>query len=67
MHATPLDWLRAGCTGAVIIDPQRAWGQLTAVSEITVSDPEYRTNLQALLRRPWPAPKVSVARKAVAA
>jgi len=67
VHATALDWLRASCNGAVVIDMQRAWAQLHGVSEVTTTDHELATKLRAILRRPWPAPTVSVARKAAAA
>jgi hypothetical protein len=61
---SPIDWLRAGCRGLVILsrEPADAYRILTGCrGGILVEDAEYAAELQAILERPWPLPCIIVA------
>jgi hypothetical protein len=51
IHATPLDWLRAGCRGAAIVDPRTAARQMLDLpGKVLARDVEHGRYLRALVR-----------------
>jgi hypothetical protein len=60
---SPLNWLRAGCNGLVIVARERAeaYRLLAGCSGgIIAEDGEHAAELRQALERPWPAPRVYV-------
>ena len=53
VHATPLEWLRAGRRGVVVIEPSRARDALEGQS-LEVADPDFGQALADKLRHPEP-------------
>lgn len=51
LHANPLDWLRAGRRGLVVVDPARARSILLDAGPIVVPSLEQGQNLRKLLER----------------
>ena len=61
LHASPLDWLRAGCTGGVIVD----WSSgdidtLRSFDTIYCADPRQAELLDRCFRRPAPRPTLAL-------
>ncbi len=70
VHSTPLDWLRAGCTGCVVLDPSQLHATfLTATPEIIADMPvnEARQLQKCLQQPPHRVPKVSMPESRIAA
>jgi hypothetical protein len=60
---SPLTWLRADCTGLVVLSPDQAIAYQLLMEfhgGICAEDQAHRSELRRLLRRPWPLPKISV-------
>lgn len=62
VYETPLQWLRAGREGIVILDWQRYWPMyLSGVPVLRAIDPKFGRRLRDGLRRPLSIPDVQVA------
>ena len=61
LHETPMDWMRAGKTGACIIDWRRYWaGDVANVSAIRVNNPDFGFEVRKRLSQPVPCPSIQV-------
>ena len=60
LYATPLAWLRAGCTGACLLRPTDAWRRLNHLARVTVADVRHGTAIERLLSPPMPRPEILV-------
>jgi hypothetical protein len=54
VHPTPLEWLRDGCRGIVLIRPSLAAAYLGDAGPLLVDDAEFGAELRAALTRPAP-------------
>lgn len=66
VHATPLDWLQAGRTGAVVLDPTTARFDLATTPKLIVDDEVFAKRLQRMLTAPAPRFEIRLARGAAA-
>jgi hypothetical protein len=58
---SPLNWLRAGCVGLVVLSPRpaEAWRILSGcVGGLVAEDKRHAAELRAALVRPWPVPPI---------
>jgi len=61
LHRTPLDWLRADCTGACILRPADAWRELADFEAVVAENIDHGRAVEKMLTPPrWPRPKVLV-------
>lgn len=52
LHRTPLGWLRGGCTGAALLEPETAWRWLTDLpGPVATEDLQHGRDLAVLLGR----------------
>ena len=66
IYRTPLDWLKAGGEGVVILDWTEAWFHLRGL-KLGAEDHQHGEELQRRLRPPWSkGPQILVPRKAAA-
>ena len=64
LHATPLDYLRAGATGAAVVEwTAQARQALLQVDRIDVADPKFAQRLRLELARPPRMPQIAVPRR----
>lgn len=62
VHESPLDWLKAGMTGVVILDWTRYWpGYLAGIPALRFLDDNFARRARDLLSRPLPIPEIQVA------
>jgi hypothetical protein len=59
---SPLGWFRANCVGVVPLtrDPAAAYRLLMGFSAIVAEDDDHLVELEQILARPWPAPRIIV-------
>lgn len=62
VHECPLDWLKAGRKGVVILDWRRYWPlYLGGIPALQCKDVTFGRRLQATMQRPFEIPEVQVA------
>lgn len=62
VHESPLDWLKAGCQGCVILQWNHYWpAYFGGVSALRAMSPSFGEKLQARLAAPLPVPEIQVA------
>lgn len=62
VHESPLDWLRAGRIGAVILDWTQYWPMwFSHIPALRVMDVAFGRRLKAMLERPLQIPEIQVA------
>jgi hypothetical protein len=66
IRRTPLDWLRADCSGLVLLSRDRDdnYRILSHLHEIDAEDDAHACELRDIVERPWPAPRVRIAARA---
>lgn len=69
VYRTPLDWLRAGCAGVVILDTRRAWAEFGSLEwPLVADDVEHGRELRRILTPPQQyGGEILVARSEIAA
>ncbi len=61
VHETPLDWLKAGMAGVVILDWRQFWPfMLDGVPAIRAGDESFGRRLRLSLQRPFKIPEIQV-------
>lgn len=61
VHRTPLSWLRAGCSGVVVLDERRAGARLAgALGNLLAEDLDHARELHRIMGRAFPTSRIRV-------
>jgi hypothetical protein len=61
LHENPTEWLKAGRTGACILDWRKPWAaEVSNIEAIRVTRPEFGFEIERRLSQPFPYPNIQV-------